>query len=515
MNIFSINSLSFTYPTGIEALSDIRLDIPCGSFVTICGASGCGKSTLLRLMKPALQPRGRASGEILYLGKELSSLPMGQTAKEIGFVMQDPDSQIVTDKVWHELAFSLESAGMQTDEIRLRVSEMACYFGLEELFERDCASLSGGQKQLVNLAAAAALHPNILLLDEPSSQLDPIAARNFIDALSRLNRDFGVTVVIAEHRLEELLHISDRIIVMENGRIAADCAPCDICKVLPAEHPMMSAMPVSVRMFALGGGIDNAPLSIREGSRNEVCRRAVTSEEDSRPLQQREKSEALITAKQLWVSFGKNMPDVLKDTDITVRKGRIYAILGGNGSGKTTLLKCLSGALKPLGGSIKRSKNATCAYLPQNPCELFSEDSVLDELKAADISFEDTAQRFALTELYSSHPYDLSGGEKQRLALAKLMLKKPDILLLDEPTKGMDAAARTEFCKMLRELSDDGVAAVVVTHDVQLAADCADMCGLLFNGEITAEAPPQKFFSGNYFYTTPEERLKRAVLMNL
>lgn len=510
MSVFTAKKLSFSYPTGTAALDDISFDIEEGSFVTVCGLSGCGKSTLLRLLKQGLQPRGKLSGELLYFGESLSELSMARSAQEIGIVMQNPDSQLVTDKVWHELAFSLESAGMPVDVIRRRVSEMACYFGLEELFERDCASLSGGQKQLVSLAAAAAIHPRVLLLDEPSSQLDPIAAQGFLDALSRLNRDFGMTIVIAEHRLEELLHISDRIMVMEHGRLIADCEPRYICSALSRSNPMMQAMPVSVQLYAAGGGQENAPLSIRDGSKNEICR-GLVQQQTSKPTAADKKGDALITAKELWVSFGRLLPDVLKAASLTVYGGRIYAILGGNGSGKTTLLKCLAGAIRPLSGSVKPKKGITTAYLPQNPCELFTEETVREELSAAAKDYEQTAQDFALCKLYSSHPYDLSGGEQQRLALAKLMLKKPSVLLLDEPTKGMDTAAKANLCRLLRQLADSGTAIVLVTHDVQLAEDCADICGLLFNGEITSEAAPTEFFGGNYFYTTPLQRLRHAM----
>ncbi len=510
MSIISAEKLSFRYPDGTAALTSVSLDIAQGEFVTLCGASGCGKSTLLRMLKPALIPHGEMSGEVKFCGEKLHAMPLERTAKEIGFVMQDPEAGIVTDKVWHELAFSLESAGFKTDEIRRRVGEMAGYFGLESVFERDCASLSGGQKQLAALASAAALHPKLLLLDEPTSQLDPIAAQNFIDTLSRLNRDFGVTVVIAEHRLEELLHISDRVIVMDKGGIIANCAPCDICNTLSHNHPMMSAMPVATRLYAMSGGRDSAPLSVREGRMNELCRSAaeslVSEERKEKPL-----GEALITAKNLWVSYDKNSPDVLKRADIEVREGSIFAILGGNGSGKTTLLKCLAGAIKPLGGSIKRRKGLKCAYLPQNPCEVFTEDSVSDELKTVSANFADIAESFELSELMAHHPYDISGGEQQRLAIAKLMLKKPDVLLFDEPTKGMDALSRKTLCRLLFGLCESGVAVVLVTHDTELAAMCADRCALLFDGEISGESEPIEFFSENYFYTTPVRRLTRGI----
>lgn len=506
MSIFTINISSFTYPTGRRALEDISFEVQRGEFVTVCGLSGCGKSTLLRLLKQGLAPRGRFAGEILFDGVPLTDIPRETAARQTGFVLQDPDSQLVTDRVWHELAFSLESAGIPTSEIRRRVSEMAGYFGLEELFKRECASLSGGQKQMVNLAAAAALHPEVLLLDEPSSQLDPIAAQGFIDALARLNRDFGITVIIAEHRLEELLHLSDRLLVLEEGRLIADLPPREVCSVLAADSPIMQAMPLSVRLYSEGAVKGReAPLTLREASRDERCLWAAREHRATPPKNSR--GEPLITARQLWVSFGKRLPDVLKSADITVYGGQIYAVLGGNGSGKTTLLKCLNGKLKPLGGSVRRGRGVTTAYLPQNPCELFTQDSVRGELELSSADYEEMSRRFSLTELYDSHPYDLSGGEQQRLALAKLMLRAPDVLLLDEPTKGMDAASRAELCGLLRKLAEGGTAVVLVTHDVQLAEDCADVCGLLFNGEITDEAPPEEFFGGNYFYTTPLRRL--------
>lgn len=510
MSIISVKELTFSYPSGNHALSSVSLEIEEGSFVTICGASGCGKSTLLRLLKPALAPRGKISGEIRYDSTPLSSLSLEKAAGEIGFVMQDPEAQLVTDKVWHELAFSAESVGLPVDEIRRRVAEMASYFGLEELFERDCASLSGGQKQLLNLAGAAALHPRVLLLDEPTSQLDPIAAQSFIDSLSRLNRDLGMTVIIAEHRLEELLHISDKLIVMDKGKDIIDCPPREICKELPREHTMMSAMPAAVRIFSMAGGSENAPLSVREGRSSDVCRNAIKLMQPV-PCPEKAAAAPIISAKALRVGFDKNAPDVLKRADISICSGRIYAILGGNGSGKTTLLKCLADIIRPISGKIKRQKGISCAYLPQNPCEIFTEDTVQGELMSVSRECADMMERFELTHLAESHPYDISGGERQRLAIAKLMLKKPDVLLMDEPTKGMDAFSKASLCSILKGLSENGVAVLLVTHDTEFAAQCADVCGLLFNGEISGEAPPQSFMSENYFYTTPVRRLTRGI----
>ena len=507
MSILTVKDLSFTYPSGTQALNDISLDIDEGSFVTLCGASGCGKSTLLRLMKQGLSPRGKVTGDVLYLGEPLSGLDAERAAAETGFVMQQPEAQIVTDKVWHELAFSLESTGVPQGEMRRRVGEMASYFGLDDRFFDDTASLSGGQKQLLALAGAAALHPRVLLLDEPTSQLDPISAREMIEAVTRLNRDFGVTIVIAEHRLEELLYISDRIIVMERGKVIADSTPSEILTALPTKHPMISAMPVSVRLYAMGGGIDNAPLTIRDGRNNDICRRAM---EQLRPEQtaRTHDGEVLISARELWLSYGKDRPDVLNNAAVEVRAGEVLAVLGGNGSGKTTLLKCLSGALKPLGGKVTRKKGIVTAYLPQEPCELFRHDTVREELSymATDLIPE---------SLYDRHPYDLSGGEQQRLAIAKLLQKEPDVLLLDEPTKGMDAASKEALALLLRDISSKGMAVVLVTHDTELAAECADTCALLFSGEIVNTAPPAEFFSDNYFYTTPARRITRGIADNI
>ncbi len=504
MSILTIKELSFTYPSGAQALENVSLDIPEGSFVTLCGASGCGKSTLLRLIKQGLSPRGKKTGEVLYLGERMSDIPPKRATQEIGFVMQQPEEQIVTDKVWHELAFSLESTGVPQGDMRRRVGEMAGYFGLDGRFFDDTASLSGGQKQLLALAGAAALHPRLLLLDEPASQLDPISARSLIEAVTRLNRDFGVTVVIAEHRLEELLQVSDRMVVMERGRVIADCAPEDILTALPEGHPMLAAMPVPVRLYGMGGGREAAPLTIREGRNSAVCRSAMETlipAERSAP----HSGETLITARELWVSYGKGIPDVLRSASLTVRRGEVLAILGGNGSGKTTLLKCLAGALKPLGGRIRRSKDVVSAYLPQEPCELFRYETVREEL-----SGESTA--LLPESLYDRHPYDLSGGEQQRLAIAKLLRKAPDVLLLDEPTKGMDSASKGSLASLLRDIAANGAAVVLVTHDTELAAACADTCALLFGGEIVSEAPPAEFFSENYFYTTPARRITRGIV---
>ena len=481
VDMIQINDLKFSYPDGSAALRGVSLSVKPGEFVTLCGLSGCGKSTLLRLMKPGLFPRGELSGDVRFLGRKLTSEPDRDAAAKIGFVMQDPEAQTVTDKVWHELAFSCESVGMERNEIRRRVGEMAGYFGLEELFDKPTDALSGGQKQLLCLASAAVLHPELLLLDEPTSQLDPIAAQNFIDAVRRLNRDFGVTVIAAEHRLEELLPISDRAVVMDGGRIIADCAPALLADRLPAGHP---------------------------GRSSAVCREYLTEHAQKAGKQYSPSGEPLVSVKELCAGWGRNAPEVLRGVSLRIFPGEIYAVIGGNGSGKSTLLKVICGMLRQTSGRVKLRRGLVPAYLPQNPCMLFTQDTAGQEAPA------EYLERFGLAELSGRDPLDLSGGERQRLALAKLLSGKPELLLLDEPTKGMDAASKQELSGLLRSVAADGCAVLLVTHDTELAADCADMCGMLFNGEILNEASPEEMFRENYFYTTPMARLIRGISEN-
>lgn len=507
-DMIHINELKFSYPDGSAALRGVSLSVKPGEFITLCGLSGCGKSTLLRLMKPGLFPRGKLSGEVLFCGNRLTGEPNRNTAAMIGFVMQDPEAQTVTDKVWHELAFSCESVGMQQSEIRRRVGEMAGYFGLEELFDKSTDTLSGGQKQLLCLASAAALHPKLLLLDEPTSQLDPIAAQNFIDAVRRLNRDFGITVIAAEHRLEELLPISDRAVVMDGGRIIADCSPAMLSDSLPKGHSMENALTASQRVFRAAGGRGISPVSVREGRNSAVCREYLAAKTSTVSESYRCSCEPLVTVKELCAAWSRNTPEVLRGTSLRIFPGEIYAVIGGNGSGKSTLLKVICGMLRPVSGKVKLKRGLIPAYLPQNPCMLFTRDTVGQEAPA------EYLERFGLTEFSERPPLDLSGGERQRLALAKLLSQKPDLLLLDEPTKGMDAASKQELSRLLRNIAANGCAVLLVTHDTELAADCADMCGMLFNGEILNEASPEEMFRENYFYTTPMARLIQGISEN-
>lgn len=577
-NILNIEKLSFVYPTqpngkapdnktaaentGTAALKNCSLHINEGEFVVLCGRSGCGKTTLLRLIKREIAPHGKRTGNIFYNDLPIESLDLHTSASEIAYVAQNPEAQIVTDKVWHEMAFGLENLGADTEKIRLRVGETANYFGINTWFRRETATLSGGQKQLLNLAAAMTMAPRLLLLDEPTSQLDPIAATNFINTLYKLNRGMGITVIIAEHRLEELFPIADRVIVMDGGEVIANDAPRKVCRML-SDHPVSAAFPAATRIFAgifqktgrtvntEAPSLENIPLTVREGreflkafvgnrtgagdeikNKNEslspesVCGEAVDTV-DVPPA---------VVMKNVWFRYERNSADILRGTGLSVKCGEIFSVLGGNGSGKTTMLKVLSGISCAYRGKTelfgKNIKNysriglhhGNVALLPQNVDSVFIKKTVREDLldicrimgmsrEESGRAVDEMAERLGISEFVRAdrHPYDLSGGEMQKCALAKVLLTRPRLLLLDEPTKGIDAYAKNGLGEILKSLKSGGVTVIIVTHDVEFAAEVSDRVALFFDGEVLSPATPQKFFGSNYFYTTAPSRISRDI----
>ncbi len=512
MAAFEIRDLSFTYPNeNRPALEHITMDIPEGGITLICGASGSGKSTLLRRLKSCLADHGRAEGELRFFGRALNDVPEAEQARRIGFVFQHPDDQIVTDKVFHELAFGPESLGWEQKKMRLAVAEMASYFGLSELFDKNVAELSGGQKQLVNLASAAVLRPDVLVLDEPTSQLDPIAAAEFLSTVRKLNEDLGLTVILTEHRLEEALPMADMLAVLENGRLIACDAPQKAAMQIRSSA-VFSSMPAAVKIFASLGGEGEAPLTVGQGRAFIASHMHGTV--DITQKRSFEHGSPAAELKGCWFRYEKNAPDVLRGLELKLYAGEICALLGGNGSGKSTSIGLLSGRLKPYRGKVK-SSGVRIAALPQDPRELFVKDSVSDELReleADEAELERTVQLLELNDILERHPFDISGGEQQRLALGKLLLTQPDVLLLDEPTKGMDGQFKQRFGELLRKLRGEGKAVFLVSHDIEFCARCADRCALLFRGEIVTEGAPHEFFSGNFFYTTAAAKLSRGLI---
>ena len=518
MASFALEHLTFTYPGQTQpALSDLTLTVPEGAVTVLCGESGSGKSTLLRQLKTCLTPHGTVSGTVRLGDTCLKDIPFAEQAQRIGFVLQHPDDQIVTDKVFHELAFGLESLGCDEKTMRLRVAEMASYFGIAGWFDRDVSTLSGGQKQMLNLASVVVMRPDVLILDEPTSQLDPIAASTFLHTLRKLNEELGLTILLSEQRLEEAVPLADHLIVLEQGHLLAAGAPQETAAAVRG-HAIFSAMPTAARIAAALGGAERLPLTVRAG--RAYLKRfsphpmpaAVPAPVDTPPV---------LTVRDGWFRYAQGSADVLHNFSLTLHPGELYALTGSNGSGKTTALGVLSGRLRLYRGSVyldgKKQRALQplrdgIAAVPQDPRTLFAADTVREDLASLgkDAARVDAVVRqMALAPLLDRHPFDLSGGEQQRAALAKVLLMQPRVLLLDEPTKGMDGAFKAAFGALLRTLCAQGTAVCVVSHDVEFCAQYADRCGLLFRGEVVTENDPRAFFSGNYFYTTAAARLAR------
>ena len=502
--ILSVKDLRFTY-SGQEkpALDGVTLEVRRGDFLALFGRSGSGKSTLLRCLKPSLTPAGKMGGEILFDGEPITRMPHHDETAKIGFLLQDPENQIVTDKVWHELAFGPESLGIPTDEIRRRVAETASFFGIGGWFHSDTSALSGGQKQLLSLAALMVMRPEILILDEPTSRLDPIAANELFLALVRVNRELGTTVIMTEHRLDEALSAATMAVVIDDGKILAEGTPADVARKIAdgdvgsGTRALRAALPAYMR---IGEGSVRAARELVGGLASE--NRLFTLPEKK----ERARGDVVLSAENISFAYGDRQ--VVRDLTLEIQRGEITALVGGNGSGKTTTLRLLAGLIQPQCGFV--TKKARTAILPQEPRALFTKNTLRDEL--ADISGDEKKLAEAINicglgGLLDRHPYDLSGGETQRAGIAMLLLTGADILLLDEPTKGTDAGFRDEFGRLLGRLADEGKAILIVSHDLEFCAETADRCAMLFDGGIVSEGAPREFFGNSEYYTTTACRI--------
>ncbi len=537
MEKIRIENLTFKYPLSEKpALIDINLCIGRSEFVAVCGKSGCGKSTLLRQMKKSLVPYGEKSGAVLIDGISIENQDDRTSAIGIGFVQQNPDNQIVTDKVWHELAFGLENLGYSNQVIKRRVAEMASYFGIQNWFRMDVSELSGGQKQLLNLASVMAMQPEVLILDEPASQLDPIAATEFLNTVYRINRDLGTTVIISEHRLEDLFPMADQVVVLDEGRVLANGDARQIALELYDHvgsgnpHPMFFGMPHVVRIFAGTefASKDNLPLTVREGRllldnllEDKKVEEISTKYDSTRSnTPDTNSKENVLSLKDVYFRYNHKSNDILRGMNLDIDKGTLNCLLGGNGSGKSTLLKAIIGIVKPQRGKITIGAEEKIALVPQDPQALFTEITVEEEMFEGmafmDLSedeklsrTEDMLSLMGLTHLRKANPYDLSGGEQQRLAIGKVMVYGPTILLLDEPTKGLDPFFKLTLGSVLRELVNQGTTIFMVSHDIDFCAINGDKCYMFFDGEISASGDSHEFFRGNNFYTTTANKLTR------
>lgn len=545
MEKFKVENFTFTYPLKNKpALKNINLSIENGEFVVICGKSGCGKSTLLRNLKTVLTPHGTKKGNIYFNSKPLSDVETRTQASEIGYVLQSPENQIVADKVWHELAFGLESLGYDNKTIRLRVAEMASFFGIQAWFMKSVFELSGGQKQLLNLASIMAMQPSVLILDEPTSQLDPIAASDFLQTIKKINTELGITIIMTEHDLEEVFEMADTIVVMDDGEIIIKDEPRKVGKkIKELGHEMFEAMPSPIKITSMVENNIIYPINVKEGRLwmdKKFRNKHISKNLETTNLELQDRyidKDIVIKMKDVWFKYDKNLPDVVKDLSLEIHRGEFYSIVGGNGTGKSTTISLMSGINKPyrgkvelFGKDIKKYSNKelftnNIGVLPQDPQSIFVKKTVeldLNEMiSRKKISKDDKKNRIKhiaklveIDNLLQQHPYDLSGGEQQRAALAKVLLLEPKILILDEPTKGLDAGFKVKLAKILNQLLDLDVTIIMVSHDIEFCSMYAHRCSLFFDGSIVTTNEPRKFFSGNSFYTTVANRMSRQVFEN-
>lgn len=599
-NIIQIRDLTFAYAAGDEpVLSDINIDIGSGEFVIIMGSSGSGKTTLLKMLKRNMIPAGRYSGRVYIYGKEADKLTDRENAAGIGYVSQDPDNQIVTDKVWHELAFGLENLGMDNVTIRKKVAEMSEYFGITGWYDREVSKLSGGQKQILNLASVMVMQPGILLLDEPTANLDPLAAIRFLDVVKRINQELGVTVVMVEHNLEHIYADADRIIAIDKGRVAANSSPKKAAAdIITAGSFLIEGLPVASRLYAgynkkNGNSVvsynnvnidsnnkdnhilsDEIPLTVKEGRRwyvnyKKVYGKDITKDKDKinnfagksiindKVIKKDVLEEDNITGnknkkrigfikknnlenkssrkntdnientvcqlKNVSYSYNKKLPYIIDGVDVSFKEGRITAILGGNGAGKSTMLKLIAGIIKPVCGKIIIS-NKRIIMLPQDPKAVFTEVSVEEELAEVlmdkgngiynNMPMEDKREiveqiieEFGLNDIRKNNPYDISGGQQEKLAIAKVLLLKPEVLLLDEPTNGLDPYFKKTLGKLLKKINADGVTIIIVSHDLEFVDSFCDDVIMLFDRKVAAQDSTHKFLRDNMFYTTNYYRI--------
>ncbi|MDD3985924.1 MAG: ATP-binding cassette domain-containing protein [Methanobacterium sp.] len=555
MDIIEFKNFSFSYTDHENTLSNININISPGEFVLLCGPSGSGKTTLLSNIKNEIRPSGNSDGIIYYFGQDIKRLDKTRSACEIGFLFQDPD-QFISDNVLQEIAFPLENIGLSSSEIRKRIAEMVAFFGLDKQLHKHINQLSGGEKQLVNLCSILVLKPKILLLDEPTSQLDPIAAYELLSILRRLNEDFSITIIVTEHRINNIFPFIDKAIFLENGKIKFLEPPHKICIKAWKDDIFKNYIPSVAKIhFLLKSKYDilkeyNIPITIREGKQelnyleklnkthNKSFKEQYTPNNKSSNISLYEKDfnniniklkNDLIHCKNVWFGYEKDNI-VLKGVSLKIGSGEFISLVGGNGAGKTTLLQILSGILKPKKGKINYIKNIKIGYVHQNPMIHFTQETVEDELlepllKVFNIEsktknyrnqnqskIDEFIKLFELSKLLKKHPYDCSRGEQQKIAITKVLLTKPNILFLDEPTKGLDPVSKVNLAYKLKILKKNGLTIVLTTHDLDFVAEYSERCLLLFDGTIQLDDIPKAIFANNSFYTTSINRLLKDFL---
>jgi energy-coupling factor transport system ATP-binding protein len=497
VSAISYQDVSFAYPDGPTALEHVDLEVAAGEILLVVGDSGSGKSTLLRAAN-GLVPHatgGRFGGDVVAFGRSTRSHHPRELADVVGFVSQDPEAQLVVDEVEHDIAFVLENLGLSETAMRRRVEETLDALGIAHLRRRAPTTLSGGERQRVAIAGALAASPSALVLDEPTSQLDPQGAEDVLAAVARLNADLGTTVLLAEHRLERAAPLADRAVVLGHGAVPGPTGVAEALATYPGAPPV-------TRLGRLLGWTP-LPLTVRD-ARNHAATTNVFAHE---PLPEAPEvptpGSALVAAEALVVELGGRA--VLHRVDVEVRAGEVVALLGRNGAGKTTLLRAFAGLNRAHRGRVRAT--GTVAYVPQDPSTLLFSPTVRREVAetlkllgrrdAGEV--ESWLERLGISHLAERHPRSLAGGERQRVAIAAVAVGGADVLLLDEPTRGMDASSRAALERAVGEHASGGGAVVLATHDVELAARCASRVVVLGDGDVVADGATREVLTGSLF----------------
>lgn len=530
MALLEIKNLTYYYPEReVPSLDNVSLQINEGEFVFLIGPSGCGKSSLLRAIAGLLPDfyGGKIGGVVSYCQKPLNQWDKKLLAKDIGMIFQDPEKQIVMTGVEQEIAFGLENVNIPLQEMRRRVAEVLALFGLSPLKKENTFNLSGGQKQKVVLASVLAMHPRVLLLDEPTSQLDPLAAQEFLNYVQRLNLEWGLTVVLVEQRIDRCFHLADRVVFMDKGRIINQSNPREIVKWAAKKYPHY--IPPVSQLFASWAS-ENIPITIKEGrAMLRDIKPALLKNKDTAHLINHKEKTGKLKVSNLYASYN-NRDFVLKNLNFSLFKESITVILGENGAGKSTLLKTIIGLLKPVKGKIfYNDKDITClkpeqiainiGYLSQNPNDYLFNDTVLEEinfnLKIRGIKDEQGVERvldlLGLADKKMLNPRDLSGGERQRVALGTVLVTQPDVLLLDEPTRGLDVELKHQLGEILKFLNSQGTSILLITHDVEFAAEISDRVIIMSDGEIVADGNRREVLANSLYYAPQINRLFKGI----
>lgn len=547
VGLVEIEDLSYWYPgSGAPALDGVSLRLFGGEFVLLAGASGSGKSTLCRAVN-GLVPHfygGRIGGRVTVDGVDTVEARVRDLARTVGMVFQDPENQMVTDSPASELAFGLENIGLERLQIRKRVEESLANLRLSPLRDRRMDELSGGEKQKVALASVLVMHPRVLVLDEPTSQLDPISANEFLSTVKSLNDELGLVVLLAEHRVERCFQFADRVVVLEEGRLAFAGRPEDMAAW--SRGRTWAPLPPVTRLFVetLGNG---APLSVKEGRMSLAALRPERPVREPEPVTPAGEGAARksvrvkraasgeaphIECRGVWHVYGDGT-EALRGVDLAIRHGEFVALIGENGSGKTTLVKHFNGLLRPAkgkvlvdGADIKGVEVATlargCGMLAQNPNIQLVKDTTGEELEATlcamevpreswERLIEEVMEMLEIERFRGSDPRDLSCGERERVALASVLVHRPPLLVMDEPTRGVDQATKDRLAAHLREYNEAGNTVVLVTHDLEFAAECADRVLLMGSGQVLADGDKHTVLSESLFFTTQYNKCFRDV----